>query len=174
VFLPATVDVAKRKKDVSPEVVEASELWNHIVALRRLLRLIKKVQRLGKALAHPQTVRQSKLRLTQRHIIWRRGDCQPVGCDRCSDISEIALQLALEAVKGVEVSVDPRDFQATVYQADCSIGTIGLTLNRGGSEIRPRRTIVLGSVEMLRVQRRVLVRKPLGGLKVQLAAAGSE
>jgi hypothetical protein len=58
----------------------------------------------------------------------------------------------------VAVSVGPRDFQATVNQADCSIGTMGPTLNRGGSEIRLRRTIVLGSVEMLRVQRRVLVR----------------
>ena len=71
------------------------------------------------------------------------------------------------------VSVDPRDFQATVNQADCSIGAIGPTLNRGGSEIRLRRTIVLGSSDVC-VQRRVLVRKPLGGLKVQLTAAGSE
>ena len=33
---------------------------------------------------------------------------------------------------------------------------------------------VFGTVEMLRVQRKVLVREPLGCLKVQLAAAGSE
>jgi len=41
VLLAATVDVAKRKKDVSSEVMDARELGYHVVALGCVLRSFK-------------------------------------------------------------------------------------------------------------------------------------
>jgi hypothetical protein len=58
-LLAATVDVAKWKEDVAPQVMDAREFAHHIVALGCALRVCKEIQCLVKAFAHPKTLRQS-------------------------------------------------------------------------------------------------------------------
>jgi hypothetical protein len=41
VLLAATVDVAKWKEDIAPQMMDAREFGHHVVALRRALRLRK-------------------------------------------------------------------------------------------------------------------------------------
>ena len=50
----------------------------------------------------------------------------------------------------------------------------GCTLSTGRSEVRVGGPGVLGAVEVLRVQRKVLVREPLRSPKVQFPATGSK
>jgi hypothetical protein len=59
VLLAATVDVAKWKEDIAPQVMDAREFRYHIVALGCGLRVRKKIKCLVKAFARPQTFRQS-------------------------------------------------------------------------------------------------------------------
>jgi hypothetical protein len=41
VLLAATMDVAKWKEDIAPQMMDAGEFGHHIVALGRALRLLK-------------------------------------------------------------------------------------------------------------------------------------
>lgn len=112
--------------------------------------------------------------MTHGNFVGRRGYRQPIGCDGRSDISEIALQLALEADKGVTVGLGLRNLQAAISQPERSIDMKGRALGAGRSEIRVGGRGVLGTVEVLRVQRKVLVREPLRGPKMQFPATGSK
>jgi len=109
VLLAATVDVAKWKEDIAPQVMDAREFRYHIVALGCALRVRKEIKCLVKAFAHPQTLRQSQLRLTKSDLVWRCGYRQPIGCDGRGDISDIALQFTLEAHKVVTVGISLRN-----------------------------------------------------------------
>jgi hypothetical protein len=79
VLLAATVDVAKWKEDIAPQVMDAREFGHHIVALGCALRVRKEIKCFFKAVAHPKTLRQSQLRLTQSNFVGRRGYRQPIG-----------------------------------------------------------------------------------------------
>ena len=56
-LLAATVDVAKWKEDISPQVMDAREFRYHIVALGCALRVRKETKCLVKAFTHPKTFR---------------------------------------------------------------------------------------------------------------------
>ena len=72
-LLAATVDVAKWKVDVAPQVVDACEFGHHVVALGRALRVRKQIECFFKAFAHPKTLGQSQLGLTHGSLVGRCG-----------------------------------------------------------------------------------------------------
>jgi hypothetical protein len=112
--------------------------------------------------------------LTQSNFVGGSGYRQPIGRNGRSDISEIALQFTLEADKGVTVAIGLRNFQAAISQPECGIDMKGRALSAGRSEVRAGGTGILGAVEVLCVQRKVLVREPLRSLKVQFPATRSQ
>ena len=59
------------------------------------------------------------------------------------------------------VGIGLRDLQAAISQPKCGIDMKGRALSDGRSEVRLGGPSVLGAVEMLCVQRKVLVREPL-------------
>jgi hypothetical protein len=174
VLLAATVDVAKWKEDIAPQVMDAREFGHHVVALGSALRVRKKIECFLKAFAHPKTLRQSQLCLTNSNLVGRRGYRQPIGCNGRSDIAEIALQFTLEADQGVTVSIGLRNLQAATSQPECGIDMKGRALSVGRSEVCVGGPGVLGAIEVLCMQRKVLVREPLRSLKVQFPATGSK
>ena len=174
VLLAATVDVPKWKEDITPQVMDAREFRHHIVALGCALRVRKEIKCFFKAVAHPKTLRQSQLRSTHSDFIWRCGYRQPIGCYGRSDISEIALQFTLEADKGVTVGIGLRDLQAAISQPECAIDMKGRAQSASRSKVCLGSPGVLGTVEVLCVQRKVLVREPFRSQKVQFAATGSK
>jgi hypothetical protein len=111
--------------------------------------------------------------LTKSDLIWRCGYRQPIGCDGRSNISEIALQFTLEADKGVMVGIDLRDLKAAISQPQCGIDMKGCALSASRSEVCFGSPGVLGTIEVLCVQGKVLVGEPFRSQKVQFAAAGS-
>jgi hypothetical protein len=72
-LLSATVDLAKREKDVATEVMEAGEFAHETVALGFLLRRPEQLESFGKSLGDPQTLGESDLCLAGTHVVGRRG-----------------------------------------------------------------------------------------------------
>ena len=62
------------------------------------------------------------------------------------------------------VGIGSRNLQAAISQRECSIDMKGRALSAGRSEVRVGGPGVLGAVEVLCVQRKVLVREPLRSL----------
>src|SRR3984893_16689441 len=78
VLLAATVDVAKWKEDIAPQVMDAREFGHRIVALGCALRVRKQTKCFFEAFAHPKTLRQSQLCLAHGNLVGRRGYRQPI------------------------------------------------------------------------------------------------
>ena len=144
------------------------------MALRQLLRLIEQLQRLGKALAHAQAFREPDLGPAARRIVRRRGEGETVGRDRGGGVAEIALEVALQTDQRMTVGVGPCDRKPASGKPQRGVRIMDAALRERGLQIGLRRPIVLGAVEMLRMQRQVPVGEPLGRLQMQLAPAGSE
>ena len=62
-LLPTTVDIAERKEDIAPQMMQPRKLVHQIVALSRLLSLLKQLECLTQTFADPQTLRKSEPRL---------------------------------------------------------------------------------------------------------------
>ena len=72
------------------------------------------------------------------------------------------------------VGIGLRNLQAAISQPECGIDMKGRALSASRFEVCPGGPSVLGTVEVLCVQRKVLVREPLRSLKVQFPATGSK
>jgi hypothetical protein len=99
---------------------------------------------------------------------------QPIGLDRRSDVSEIALQFTLEADKRVTVGIGLRNLEAATSEPECGIDMKSRALSDGRPEVRFGGAGVLGPIEVLCVQSEVLVREPLRRLKVKFSTTGSK
>ena len=65
------------------------------------------------------------------------------------------------------VGVGLRNFQAAISQPECAIDTKGCALSASRPEVCLGSPCVLGTVEVLSVQSKVLVSEPFRGQKVQ-------
>jgi hypothetical protein len=74
----------------------------------------------------------------------------------------------------VTVGIGLRDFHAPIGQPERGIDMKGRALSAGRSEIRLSGPRVVGAVQVLGVQRKVLFCEPLRSPKVQFAATGSK
>jgi hypothetical protein len=59
-FLPATVDIAEWKEDIAPQMMQPGELVHHIIALSRLLSVIKDLKCLTRTFSDAQAFLKSE------------------------------------------------------------------------------------------------------------------
>ena len=108
-LLSTGVYFAKREEDVAAKMMDASKLGHEIVALGMCLRGGEQLDCFVKTLGNPQTFGQTDLRLAQTDVVGSTGNRLPVDRDRCRDVAEIALQLALQAPEHVTLGFVSRD-----------------------------------------------------------------